>query len=92
MGFLEITNMNGDELLKIDGFDEAIIGVEESIEPKLVYDIDKIAKILMTRDEMTEEDAYDYISYNIVPTCDDENQPLIIRMGNSEDFDHESPF
>jgi len=26
-----IQNMNGDELLKINGFDEAIIGVEESI-------------------------------------------------------------
>ena len=35
MAFLEIINMNGDELLKIDGFDEAVIGVQQSIEPKL---------------------------------------------------------
>ena len=46
-------NTNGDELLKIDCFDEAIIGVQESIEPKLVYDIDKIAEILMTREQMS---------------------------------------
>ena len=47
---MEILNMIGDELLKIDGFDNAIIGVERSIEPKLVYDIDKIAEILITRE------------------------------------------
>ena len=48
-----IQNMIGDELLKIDGFDDAIIGVEESVEQKLIYDIDKIAKILTTRDQMS---------------------------------------
>ena len=55
-----IQNMIGDELLKIDGFDDAIIGVEESTEQKLIYDIDKIAEILTTRDQMSYEDAYEY--------------------------------
>lgn len=88
MGSLEITNMNGD-LTRIKGFDDAIVGMaEENLgEPKLVYDVKKMVEILVTSHEMSEEDAYDYISYNIVPTCDDENQPLIIRTGNSEDFD-----
>ena len=81
-----IQNMNGDELLKIDGFDESIIGVEESIEPKLVYDIDKIAKILMTRDEMTEEDAYDYISFNITSAYVGEKTPILVKTGKLEDF------
>ena len=79
-------NTNGDELLKIDGFDEAIIGVQESIEPKLVYDIDKIAEILMTRDEMSEEDAYDYISYSITSAYVGEKTPIIVKTGKLKDF------
>ena len=79
-------NTNGDELLKIDGFDEAIIGVQESIEPKLVYDIDKIAEILMTREQMTEEDAYDYISYNITSAYVGEKTPILIKVGKLKEF------
>ena len=74
-------NTNGDELLKIDGFDEAIIGVQESIEPKLVYDIDKIAEILMTREQMSEEDSYDYISYNITSAYVGKKTPIFKKAG-----------
>ena len=81
-----ILNMNDDELLKIDGFDEAIIGVQESIERKLVYDIDKIAEILMTREQMTEEDSYDYISYNITSAYVGEKTPILVKVGKLEDF------
>ena len=79
-------NTNGDELLKIDGFDEAIIGVQESIEPKLVYDIDKIADILMTREQMSEEDSYDYISYNITSAYVGKKTPILVKTGKLEDF------
>ena len=81
-----IQSMNDDELLKINGFDEAIIGVQESIERKLVYDIDKIAEILMTRDEMSEEDAYDYISFNITSAYVGEKTPILVKVGKLEDF------
>ena len=81
-----IPNMNDDELLKIDGFDDAIIGVQESIERKLVYDIDKIAEILMTRHEMSEEDAYDYISFNITSAYVGEKTPILVKVGKLEDF------
>jgi len=57
--------MIDDKLFKIKGYDEAIIGVEQSIEPKLVYDLDKIAEIMITQEGMSEEDAYDHISYNL---------------------------
>jgi len=81
-----IQNMNGDELLKIDGFDEAIIGVEESVEQKLIYDIDKIAEILITRDQMTEDDAYEYISFNITSAYVGEKTPILVKTGKLEDF------
>jgi len=81
-----IQNMIGDELLKIDGFDDAIIGVEESVEQKLIYDIDKIAKILTTRDQMSYEDAYEYISFNITSTYVGEKTPILVKTGKLEDF------
>ena len=79
-------NTNGDELLKIDGFDEAIIGVQESIEPKLVYDIDKIAEILMTREQMSEKDSYDYISYNITSAYVGKKTQILVKTCKLEDF------
>ena len=80
-------NMIGDdELLKIDGFDNAIIGVEESVEQKLIYDIDKIAEILITRDQMTEDDAYEYISFNITSAYVGEKTPILVKTGKLEDF------
>jgi len=78
--------MNGDELLKIDGFDDAIIGVEESVEQKLIYDIDKIAEILITRDQMTEDDAYEYISFNITSAYVGKKTPILVKTGKLEDF------
>ena len=80
-------NMIGDdELLKINGFDDAIIGVEESVEQKLIYDIDKIAEILITRDQMTEDDAYEYISFNITSAYVGEKTPILVKTGKLEDF------
>jgi hypothetical protein len=80
-------NMIGDdELLKIDGFDDAIIGVEESTEQKLIYDIDKIAEILITRDQMSYEDAYEYISFNITSAYVGKKTPILVKTGKLEDF------
>jgi len=75
-----------DELLKINGFDDAIIGVEESVEQKLIYDIDKIAEILITRDQMTEDDAYEYISFNITSAYVGKKTPILVKTGKLEDF------
>lgn len=52
--------------LTIDGFDEAILGVHHTIEDtkKLIYSVKAIIEILC-RDEMSEEDAWEYFNYNI---------------------------
>jgi len=64
------------DVLKIDGFDKAIIGVQEGIQPRLVYDLWKIVDVL--KDEMSEEDALDYISYNITGAYVGESTPVIV--------------
>ena len=47
-----------------DGFDEALVGLEETT-AKAVYDVGKMVKILIERDDMTEEEALDYLNYNV---------------------------
>ena len=48
--------------LTADGFDEAIIGVEETT-MRLIYSVSKCISILMK--DMTEEDALDYFYFNV---------------------------
>ena len=64
------------DILKIDGFDKAIIGVQEGIQPRLVYDLWKIVDVLT--EDMSEEDALDYISYNITGAYVGESTPVIV--------------
>jgi len=51
-----------EEFLKADGFDEAIIGVEEN-EMRLIYSVSKCLEIL--EQHMTELDAMEYFTFNI---------------------------
>jgi hypothetical protein len=53
----------GDEtFLKADGFDEAVIGVDET-EMRLIYSVSKCIEIL--KRDMSEEDAKEYFSFNV---------------------------
>jgi hypothetical protein len=49
--------------LKADGFDEAIIGI--SSQGFLVYSIDKIIEVLMSRNNWSYKDSVDYFYYTI---------------------------
>ena len=51
-----------EEFLKADGFDDAIIGVEEN-EMRLIYSVSKCLKIL--EQDMTELDAMEYFTFNV---------------------------
>ena len=64
------------DILKIDGFDNAIIGVQEGIQPRLVYNLWKIVDVL--KEDMSEEDALDYIAYNITGAYVGESTPVIV--------------
>jgi hypothetical protein len=64
-----------EEILKADGFDEAVIGVEES-SMRLIYSVGKCIEILMIRDEMSLEDALDYFRYNVSGSYVGEKTPI----------------
>lgn len=67
------------ELLKVDGHDNAYIGVGSSIgEPdRLVYDSDIILDNLKAQG-MTEEEAQEYFSYNILDAYVGDKMPVYV--------------
>ena len=67
-----------DTFVIADGFDDAIIGVDED-KLKIVYDIDRIIDILI-EDGMSYDDAVEFYQYNIVGSYVGENTPSFIRL------------
>ena len=74
---------------KWDGFDVAIIGTasvwngNERVEV-LVYDIFVMVQQLIVRDGMTEEEALEYIEFNIENAYIGKDTPIIVWEYNDE--------
>jgi len=66
-----------EEFMFVDGFDDAIIGVDE-VNLKVFYDIDEIINILM-REDMTVGEAFEYYDYNIAGAYVGEKTPVFMR-------------
>lgn len=80
MTLLEILEVYRDEeLLMVDGFDEAVIGVE-ALKMRLVYDINKMRTILVERDKMTFEDAMDFLDHNVLGSYVGEQTPIYVEI------------
>lgn len=62
-----------DEILKADGFDEAIIGIDE-FSMRLIYSVSKCIEILCR--DMTEEDAVEYFDFNVKGSYVGEKTPI----------------
>jgi hypothetical protein len=60
---LILYNFPEETFLKADGFDEAVIGLEEP-SLRLIYSVKKIVDILIG-EGMTEEDALEHFYYNV---------------------------
>ena len=64
-----------EEILKADGFDDAVIGIEEG-SMRLIYSVRRCIEILITDDEMTLEDALEHFSYNVSGSYVGEKTPI----------------
>ena len=73
-------------MLKMDGLDEAIVGMADVWVPngagamtieKLVYSGEKIVEVLMAQG-MTEEEAYEFVDFNIAGAYMGEETPVIV--------------
>jgi len=64
-----------EEILKADGFDEAVIGIEEG-SMRLIYSVSRCIEILVVRDEMSLEESLDYFNYNVSGSYVGEKTPI----------------
>lgn len=62
-----------EEFLLADGFNEAVLGVDEN-SMRLIYSISKCINILM--EDMSEEDAFEYFYYNVSGAYMGEKTPI----------------
>lgn len=68
------------EVLLIDGFDDAIIGLSSRInEPTLaVYAWEKLVNTLVERDGLSVDDAIEYIEFNVLGAWVGDRTPIIV--------------
>ena len=65
-------------MMKADGFDDAIIGVGRQVDKpdRLIYDYDKCLLILMTDQSFTEEEAIEWMEFNVKGAYVGEGTPI----------------
>ena len=78
--------------LLADGFEDAILGLGswpcgQGPQDVVVYDLDKCALILMARDGMTDDEAYEFLAFNTTGAWMGERTPLFVRRMNLDDID-----
>lgn len=73
-------------MLKMDGLDDAIVGMADVWFPdgswvrtveRLIYSGEKIVEVLMERDGMTKEEAYEFVDFNIAGAYMGNDTPII---------------
>ena len=71
-------DMSEGDLLQADGLESAVIGLGTRCSKPdiLVYDVDKVIEILMTRDGMDEVGAWEFFHFNIEGAWMGESTPI----------------
>ncbi len=70
-----VDNFEGEDFLVADGFDDAIIGVDEST-MRVIYSVSKSIEILM-KDNMTYEEANEYFYFNVSGSYVGDKTPIL---------------
>jgi hypothetical protein len=77
------------ELIKLDGFDDAIMGIVERNGLQCIcYDKTKIIEILMVQHGMDHDEAIEYFDFNIVCAYVGEFTPFIFTKMNLHDINN----
>jgi len=62
-----------------DGFEDALVGIGQQFNLYLaVYDVKKAREVLMKRDGMSEDDAQDYLEFNVLGAYVGDNTPIFL--------------
>jgi|TARA_R110002012_G_scaffold56116_1_gene143567 hypothetical protein len=77
----EIAELNP-EAMMADGFDDAILGLckQFGTEPLVAYDYEKCLQILIKRDEMTRDEAIDFMEFNVIGSYVGMHTPVFIMI------------
>ena len=78
---MDYISENYPESIRLDGLDEAIIGI--STADNIIYSVDKIIDIFVNRDHMSREEAGKYFDYNVeraIPYITDGIQPILMKQ------------
>jgi len=70
-----------DEVVLVDGFEEAFLGITESQPGRLacaVYDTAKCLNILVDRDGMSQDGAIEFFEYNVAGTHMGDRTPVFL--------------
>lgn len=70
------------EFLTVDGFDDAIIGVDVN-SMRIVYSIDRCIEILIL-EGMSREDAIEHMDFNVIRSYVGEQTSIFIYIFNEE--------
>ena len=62
----------------LDGYDDAVIGIEP-YENRLVYNKNKMIEILIEKDCMDYEEAYEFLEFNVWTAYMGETTPIYIH-------------
>lgn len=76
------------DLLKANGFDEAIIGTcEVQGEKVFAYDYDKCVGVLQRDDNMTRTEAIEYMDFNVTGSYMGVKTPVFVHQGIMDEED-----
>ena len=80
-----------DRMLKADGFDDAVVGIGHRCGQLtlLVYDVEKCVNILMTRDNMTLDEAEEYFEFNVAGGWHGAGTPIWLYPNQLKDINLE---
>ena len=69
------------ECLLADGFEDALIGLVSGAcrQPVACYDYQKCVRILMKRDKMSEDEAEEFMDFNVTGAYVGETTPLFLH-------------
>ena len=81
----KLSDTYGEELIFADGFDDAIIGVATGFDSqRVVYCYVSMIETMMKEDNISYEDALDWIEYNTLGSYIGKNTPIYVMGIDNE--------
>tara|TARA_R110000851_G_scaffold88503_1_gene193304 strand:- start:17 stop:301 length:285 start_codon:yes stop_codon:yes gene_type:complete len=71
------------ECILADGFDNAIVGVSQGVNPVVIYDVSLCIDVLV-KQGMSHEDALEFFDFNVSGSYVGEKTPIFVNVIESE--------